>query len=82
VTVVESPFFRTVLHQLRGEAVELNTERRVFHALTCIRGAAQITAGDHAPLALDMGRTAFIPAVLGGYSLTGTAKVLRSYQHA
>ncbi len=82
VNVVESPFFRTVLHQLRGEAVELDTGGRVFHALTCIHGEAQVISDGEPALTLATGQTAFIPAAVGGYRLTGTAKVLRSYQNA
>lgn len=80
VDVVESPFFKTLLHQLEGGSVDLDTEGRVFHALTCIEGEAEITSAGSPALRLEMGRTAFIPAALGGYRLTGTAKVLRSYQ--
>ncbi|MFN8452785.1 MAG: hypothetical protein U0521_30290, partial [Anaerolineae bacterium] len=71
-----------VLHQLRGEAVGLDTGGRVFHALTCVHGEALVISEDEAALTLTTGRTAFIPAAVGGYRLTGTAKVLRSYQNA
>lgn len=80
VAVVESPYFRTVLHQLHGDTLDLDTGGRVFHVLTCVEGAAQVESDDHPALALETGRTILIPAVLGRYRLTGTAGVLRSYQ--
>ncbi len=82
VSVVDGPFFKTVLHQAGGAAVDLDTAGRVFHVLTCIEGAAQIVAAGQPPLALALGQTAFIPAVIGRYQLTGVGKVLRSFQTA
>ncbi len=85
VDVVESPYFKTVLHQLHDTSVDLDTGGRVFHVLTCIEGQAEVTsdvtAGEH-PLPLETGRTIFIPAVIGRYRVTGTAQILRSYQSA
>ncbi len=80
--IVESPYFKTVLHQLRGESADLDTEGRVFHALTCIEGEAHIESEGYPPLPLKTGQSALIPAVIGRYQITGTAKVLRSYQRA
>jgi mannose-6-phosphate isomerase len=82
VQIIDSPFFGTTLHQTAESLVELDTEGKVFHVLTCVDGEAEIAAAGHAPLTLSMGRTALIPAVLGRYTLRGNAKVLRSYQRA
>lgn len=82
VNVVESPFFKTVLHQLHDDSADLDTAGGVFHVLTCIDGEAEITSPGSPALTLTTGQTAFIPAALGSYRLTGTARVLRSYQTA
>ncbi len=82
VDVVSSPYFTTLLHQLNprnGQRITLDTGGRRFHILTCIEGTVTITAGDHS-LELEQGRTALIPAALGVYTLSGTGRVLRSYQ--
>ena len=76
---MNSPFFKTVMEQLRGTSVDLDTEGKVFHALTCIEGEAQISAGEEA-ISLRTGQTALIPAKIGRYTIRGTAKILRSYQ--
>jgi len=82
VDVVNCPYFVTLLHQLNprsGTRITLDTGGTHFHILTCIDGAATITAGDTS-VPLDMGRTALIPASQGIYTLSGTARVLRSNQ--
>jgi len=80
IEVVNSPFFKTMMHQLQENSVELDTEGRVFHALTCIEGEAEVS--DHREaIVLTAGRTVLIPAVIGRYTITGTAKILRSYQN-
>ena len=46
-SVVDSPFFKTVLHQLRGNSVDLDTEgRRLSRADLHRGGSAKITTGD------------------------------------
>jgi mannose-6-phosphate isomerase len=80
VSVIDGPFFKTTLHQPGGASVELDTEGRVFHVLTCIAGEAQIAADSFEPVRLALGRSALIPATVGRYTLTGAAKVLRSFQ--
>jgi mannose-6-phosphate isomerase class I len=70
------------LHQLdarNGTRISLDTAGRRFHILTCIEGDALITAGDMT-VELAMGQTALIPANTGVYTLSGTARVLRSNQ--
>ena len=79
IDVVNSPYFKTVLEQLEGNSLELDTQGKVFHALTCIEGEAEVS-DHHEAIALKTGQTALIPAVIGRYTLTGTAKILRSYQ--
>ncbi|MEP7293803.1 MAG: type I phosphomannose isomerase catalytic subunit [Chloroflexota bacterium] len=82
VDLIDSPYFRTTLHQHGDAKAALNTEGRVFHVLTCVEGEAKIAAGDYPVLTLETGRTVLIPAAVGRYTLTGKAKVLRSYQPA
>lgn len=80
VSVVSSPHFTTLLHQLDGEIdLMLTTNGRRFHALTCIEGEAVIYARE-TQTRFVMGQTALIPASLGAYTLTGAARILRSTQ--
>ena len=82
VEIVRSDYFTTLLYQLsptRGEQVTLDTGGQHFHILTCIEGRAAVSApaGD---ITLRTGQTALIPANLGMYTLSGSAKVLNSAQ--
>lgn len=80
VNIVTSRYFTTLLHQLAGETdMMLDTYGRGFHALTCIEGAAVIYARE-SQTRFVMGQTALIPASLGAYTLSGKARVLRSFQ--
>jgi mannose-6-phosphate isomerase len=84
VDVVDSPYFCTLLHQLNprnGTRITLDTHGKQFHILTNIDGSATISAGG-TDVELGMGQTALIPANQGEYILSGTARVLRSYQGA
>ncbi len=80
VSIVDSPFFETILHQLSESSAQLNTRGEVFHVVTCIAGSATITTGRHPVVTLETGQTVFIPAVIGGYSISGSGKFLRSNQ--
>ncbi len=80
VSIVDSPFFETVLHQLTDSSVALDTQGEVFHVLTCIGGSATVTTDQHPVVTLATGQTVFIPAVIGRYSLAGSGKFLRSNQ--
>lgn len=82
VEIVSSPFFTTWLHQLNprnGPRITLDTENRCFHILTCIEGTAAVEAGD-TRFEMQPGQTALVPASQGAYTLSGTARVLRSFQ--
>jgi mannose-6-phosphate isomerase len=82
VDIVQSEYFTTLLHQMNprnGTRISLDTQGRQFHILTCIEGQATIEARD-AQLDLQTGQTALIPACQGRYALSGTARVLRSFQ--
>ncbi|MBZ0289632.1 MAG: class I mannose-6-phosphate isomerase, partial [Anaerolineae bacterium] len=82
VEIANSPFFTTWLHQLNprnGPRITLDTDARCFHILTCIEGQAAVTHED-SQIELYPGQTALIPASLGEYTLSGTARVLRSFQ--
>jgi mannose-6-phosphate isomerase len=82
VEIVRSLFFTTRLHQLNprnGPRITLDTENRCFHILTCIEGTAAVAAGD-TRLEMQPGHTVLIPANQGTYTLSGTARVLRSFQ--
>lgn len=82
VTVIDSPYFKTMLHRLGGAApqsVALNTGGK-FQIITCTSGAIDIRAGTSSVL-LEKGRTALLPAALGSYALSAKrdAQVLRSW---
>lgn len=82
VDVVHCPYFATLLHQLNprnGTRITLDTHGTQFHILTCIEGTATVEAGA-TRFDLGLGRTALIPAGLGTYLLSGTARVLRAFQ--
>jgi mannose-6-phosphate isomerase len=83
VRVVETPFFITWLYQLNplnGTTLELDTVGRRFHTLTCIEGSVAVVAPNAEPFDLTAGRSALIPASVGGYQLEGTGRVLLSSQ--
>lgn len=82
VEVVQSPYFVTLLHQLsprNGTRITLNTDGKAFHILTCIEGEAAVEAGNTF-IEINKGQTALIPASVSGYTLTGEASILRSFQ--
>lgn len=82
IDVVHCPYFATLLHQLNprnGTRITLDTHGTQFHILTCIEGTATVEAGA-TRFELGLGRTALIPAGLGTYILSGTARVLRAFQ--
>lgn len=82
VEIVSGEYFTTVLHQLNadnGESVDLNTDRRAFHILTCIDGSVTIEH-DETQISLGIGQTALLPASIGKYVIRGSGKVLRSWQ--
>ncbi len=80
VSIVDSPFFETILHQFSELSVQLDTRGEVFHVVTCIAGSATLTTGQHPVVTLETGQTVFIPAVIGGYVISGSGKFLRSNQ--
>jgi mannose-6-phosphate isomerase len=82
VDVVTCEYFTTLLHQLNprnGPRITLDTEGEKFHILTCIEGQAAVGTDD-TQIILKTGQTALIPASVGAYTLSGTARVLRSFQ--
>jgi mannose-6-phosphate isomerase len=82
VDIVQTKYFTTLLHQLtprNGTRITLDTHGWQFHILTCIEGDMVVEAGE-TRLDVAMGQTALIPASLGRYTLSGTARILRSFQ--
>jgi mannose-6-phosphate isomerase len=82
VDVVQGLYFTTVLHQLNprnGPRITLDTHGTQFHILTCIEGTVTVSAGE---MFFELGpaETGLIPASVGLYTLSGTARVLRSWQ--
>jgi mannose-6-phosphate isomerase len=49
------------------------------HLLSCIDGAVEVRAESGESITLDKGRSAFMPAGLGRFTLSGTGDVLRAW---
>jgi mannose-6-phosphate isomerase len=82
VDIVQSAYFTTMLHQMNprnGTQITLDTNGWQFHILTCVEGWVTVEAGD-TQLQVNTGQTALIPACLGRYKLSGTGRILRSFQ--
>ncbi|NWG17688.1 MAG: class I mannose-6-phosphate isomerase [Chloroflexi bacterium] len=79
VELVRCPYFTTIQHRLTGDAIMLDTGGRRFDILTALDGQAAIVYNGQ-PTVLSVGQTALIPASLGAYTLSGPARVLRSFQ--
>ena len=60
--------------KLNGEK-KLIADKKSYHALTVVDGAAEIKAGDKTEK-IALGETVFVPAGLGAYSLGGKATLL------
>jgi mannose-6-phosphate isomerase len=71
VTVIQGEYFVTLRHDLHGQRITLDTHGEVFHALTCIEGAAEVSAGETV-VAFSAGQSVLIPAALGMYTLGGS----------
>ena len=79
VTAVQGDYFITTLHNMAGHPLALDTNGTHFHTLTCIAGDVTVSAGE-ITITLPTGRSAFIPAAVGAYTLSGDGQVLRSAQ--
>lgn len=84
--IIAGEFFTTYLHEVNGE-LALDTDGQYFHALTLAEGTLDIVANkgiteNNAPVTLQTGQTALIPAALGAYTLRGNGRLLRSLQSA
>jgi mannose-6-phosphate isomerase len=72
---VACPFYRLEEARLDG-GLEATTDPSALHLLTVLEGEAEVHADD-ARVAMPEGATTLIPAVTGGYRLTGRATLLR-----
>jgi mannose-6-phosphate isomerase len=82
VDIVQNAYFTTLLHQMNprnGTQITLDTKGWQFQILTCIEGQVAFEAAD-TPLQVETGQTVLIPASLGRYKVSGTARVLHSFQ--
>jgi mannose-6-phosphate isomerase class I len=66
------------LHRLRGaaRAVEMGG---TFHLLTCIEGAVDVRDEAGNAIRLSRGQSAFMPAGLKCFTLSGVGEVLRAW---
>ncbi|MBK8024137.1 MAG: class I mannose-6-phosphate isomerase [Chloroflexi bacterium] len=78
--VFESPYFCTVRHTLDGSSVEVQTGG-CFQAITVLDGVFSVDAAAES-VDVPIGRTAFVPACIDRFVLTGTGTALRSWMPA
>jgi len=76
--LVECAYFRTTTRSFTGNAVELPTGG-AFQLLTVIEGELTVTAAD-VSITVQHGQSAVIPAALPTYTISGTGKLLTSWQ--
>jgi len=74
---IACPYFAMERLTLHGNAA-CATDGERFILLTCTDGTAEVSAPG-GTAALSAGQTVFLPAVLGAYTLSGTATILKSY---
>jgi len=67
-SAVVSNYFNVTKHELT-HTVHEKSDPSAFHILTCVEGNMTISAAAET-VALSIGDTAFIPAALGGYTMT------------
>lgn len=80
VPVIEGEYFITLRHDLSDEAITLDTQGEIFHALTCIEGVVQVKTGA-VEIAFGVGQSVVVPASVGEYTLRGSGRVLNSMQN-
>jgi mannose-6-phosphate isomerase len=79
VDIVRCPFFATELYQfMDGGTIDFD-DSKTFDSLTCIEGSATVES-DSGTVTMSLGQTVLVPACIERYSLTGQARVLRSWQ--
>ncbi len=76
--LVECEYFRTTTRAFTGDAVEFPTNG-AFHLLTVIEGALTVEAAG-VSITVQHGQSAVIPAALSAYTVSGTGKLLTSWQ--
>jgi mannose-6-phosphate isomerase len=76
--LVECEYFRTTTRAFTGAAVEFPTHG-AFHLLTVIEGALTVEAAG-VSITVQHGQSAVIPAALSAYTVSGTGKLLTSWQ--
>lgn len=76
--LVECDYFRTTTRTFTGDAVEFPTHG-AFHLLTVIEGALTVEASG-VSITVQHGQSAVIPAALPAYTVSGTGKLLTSWQ--
>ncbi len=79
--VIDGKYFKTVLDNLskvKQSSLFVYPVGR-FHALTCIEGTVNVEAGG-VEVTMQTGQTALVPACSAKYKLSGSGRVLRSWQ--
>lgn len=76
IMLADCEWFSVSMLNVEGD-MPLHADGRSFHALLCVSGSCGITFGGER-LTLDRGASAFVPAGMGEYVLSGSAQVLLS----
>ena len=76
IMLADCEWFSVSMLNVEGD-MPLHADGRSFHALLCVSGSCGITFGGER-LTLDRGASAFVPAGIGEYVLSGSAQVLLS----
>jgi len=76
--VINNHHFTVMKLTLYDDVLPEVTDPNTFTILTCVSGCARITTPT-AVVPLPMGRSAFIPAMMGSYSLHGPAIILKIF---
>jgi mannose-6-phosphate isomerase class I len=74
--MVDGAYFQTFRHKLNDTTIEINTDGN-FHGITCILGTIRLSHPIES-FDIEKGQTAFVPANLEKYALSGNGVVLRS----
>ncbi|MBQ4608562.1 MAG: mannose-6-phosphate isomerase, partial [Clostridia bacterium] len=76
IMLADCEWFSVSMLNVEGD-MPLHADGRSFHALLCVSGSCGIAFGEER-LTLDKGGSAFVPAGMGEYVLSGSAQVLLS----
>ncbi len=75
---IADPYFGIIAYDIE-ETLPLQTDGQKFMVLTAVEGDFTIQGAHFEDVTLAFGRSAFIPAALGQFCLTGRGKIIKSF---